>query len=76
MATAIEPLTYTASAAARRLGVGKGKLLALIRAGRLSAVNLDGRYRVRASDLAAFVAALPVAAKLAWLVGEDQAARS
>ncbi|HMJ45035.1 MAG TPA: helix-turn-helix domain-containing protein [Pseudolabrys sp.] len=64
MATAIEPLTYSATKAARLLGVGKNKMLALISAGRIPARNLDGRYRVLASDVAAFVAALPVATKL------------
>jgi len=54
-----QPLTYSAAAAARKLGLGKKKTLALIHSGRLPAVRLDGTIRVSAADLATFVASLP-----------------
>jgi excisionase family DNA binding protein len=51
--------TISAAAAARRLGLGKAKTLALIHSGRLPAKQLDGRIRVRLVDLVAFVTNLP-----------------
>jgi excisionase family DNA binding protein len=50
---------HTISAAARKLGLGKAKTLALIRDGRLPAKQLDGRIRVRLVDLDAFLSSLP-----------------
>jgi excisionase family DNA binding protein len=55
-------LTTSAAGAARRLGLGKAKTLALIHDGRLPAKQLDGRIRVRLVDLDAFLASLPDAA--------------
>jgi excisionase family DNA binding protein len=52
-------LTTSAAGAARRLGLGKAKTLALIHDGRLPAKQLDGRIRVRLVDLDAFLASLP-----------------
>lgn len=46
--------------AAEALGVGRTKLLALVRAGRLRCVMLDGRIRVPVEALQAFRDALPV----------------
>jgi excisionase family DNA binding protein len=51
--------TISAAGAARKLGLGKAKTLALIRDGRLRAKQLDGRIRVRLVDLDAFLASLP-----------------
>jgi excisionase family DNA binding protein len=58
-------LTISAAAAARRLGLGKAKTLALIHDGRLPAKQLDGRIRVRLADLDAFLASLPDASSQA-----------
>jgi excisionase family DNA binding protein len=55
--------TISAAAAARKLGLGKAKTLALIHDGRLPAKQLDGRIRVRLVDLDAFLASLPDATK-------------
>jgi excisionase family DNA binding protein len=55
----IEPLILTAIAAGRRLGIGKAKVLAPVHSGRLPAVKLDRRIRVRVADLEAFLASLP-----------------
>jgi excisionase family DNA binding protein len=52
-------LTTSAAGAARRLGFGKAKTLALIHDGRLPGKQLDGRIRVRLVDLDAFLASLP-----------------
>jgi excisionase family DNA binding protein len=45
--------------AAERCGVGKTKLLELVRSRRLSCRMLDGRIRIAESDLAAFIDGLP-----------------
>jgi excisionase family DNA binding protein len=45
--------------AAKKLGVGKTKLLALFRTGRLATTMFDGRIRVRVADIDAFIDALP-----------------
>jgi excisionase family DNA binding protein len=45
--------------AAAVVGVGKTKLLELVRARRLPCVMLDNRIRIREDALAAFIAALP-----------------
>jgi excisionase family DNA binding protein len=58
-------LTISAAAAARKLGLGKAKTLALIHDGRLPAKQLDGRIRVRLADLDAFLASLPDASSQA-----------
>jgi excisionase family DNA binding protein len=58
-------LTTSAAGAARKLGFGKAKTLALIHDGRLPAKQLDGRFRVRLVDLDAFLASLPDASSQA-----------
>ena len=45
--------------ACKRLGVGKTKLLGLVRTGRLPCLMFDGRIRVRVADIDALVEALP-----------------
>jgi excisionase family DNA binding protein len=57
------PITTSAAGAARKLGLGKAKTLALIHDGRLPAKQLDGRIRVRLSDIDAFLASLPDASQ-------------
>jgi excisionase family DNA binding protein len=57
-------LTISAAAAARKLGLGKAKTLALIHDGRLPAKQLDGRFRVRPVDLDTFIANLPDASQV------------
>jgi excisionase family DNA binding protein len=54
-----QPLTVTAAGAGRMLGLGKAKTLALIHSGRLPAIKLDKRIRVRSADIEAFLASLP-----------------
>jgi excisionase family DNA binding protein len=54
-----EITTVSAAGAARLLGLGKAKTLALIHDGRLPAKVLDNRIRVRLVDLDAFLASLP-----------------
>jgi excisionase family DNA binding protein len=44
------------------LGLGKAKTLQLVHSGRLRAKQLDGRIRVRLSDIDAFLKSLPDAA--------------
>jgi excisionase family DNA binding protein len=44
------------------LGLGKAKTLQLVHSGRLPAKQLDGRIRVRLSDIDAFLKSLPDAA--------------
>jgi excisionase family DNA binding protein len=56
---AVQPLTLSAAAAGRLLGVGKNKVLALIHSGALPAVILGKRIRVRRADLDIFLASLP-----------------
>ena len=60
---AINEVHTISAAAARKLGLGKAKTLALIHDGRLPAKQLDGRIRVRLVDLDAFLASLPDATK-------------
>lgn len=55
----LETKTVSAAGAARLLGLGKAKTLALIHDGRLPAKQLDGRIRVRVSDLDTFITSLP-----------------
>jgi hypothetical protein len=55
--------TISAAAAARKLGFGKAKTLALIHDGRLKAKVLDGRIRVRPVDCEDFIKNLPDASK-------------
>jgi excisionase family DNA binding protein len=57
-----ETRTVSAAGAARLLGLGKAKTLALIHDGRLPAKQLDGRIRVRPVDIEAFLKSLPDAA--------------
>ncbi len=45
--------------AAARLGVGKTKLLQLVRTGRLPCKMFDGRIRIRVADIDEFVDAMP-----------------
>jgi excisionase family DNA binding protein len=54
-----QPLTVTAAGAARMLGIGKYKTLTLIHSGRLPAVQLDTRIRVKVTDIEVFLAGLP-----------------
>ena len=54
-----EMKTVSAAGAARLLGPGKAKTLALIHGGRLPAKQLDGRIRVRLVDLDTFITSLP-----------------
>ena len=58
----IETKTVSAACAGRMLGLGKAKTLALIHDGRLPGKNLDGRIRVRLSDIDVFLKSLPDAA--------------
>jgi len=55
-----EPLTLSPSKAADFLGIGRTKMLHLIRSGRVEARTLDGRIRVSVASLRAFHDALPV----------------
>jgi excisionase family DNA binding protein len=55
----LETKTVSAAGAARLLGLGKAKTLALIHDGRLPAKVLDNRIRVRIADLDAFLKSLP-----------------
>jgi excisionase family DNA binding protein len=56
----MEPQTLLSTGqAAKRLGLGKTKTLALIRTGRLPCLMFDGRIRVRVADIDALVEALP-----------------
>ena len=45
--------------AAKRIGIGKTKLLALVRTGRLPCVMFDRRIRVRVADIDEFIDAMP-----------------
>ena len=54
-----QPRTMTPNKAAEYLGVGRTKMLALIRAGRVETKNLDGRMRVVVASLDAFLEGLP-----------------
>jgi excisionase family DNA binding protein len=55
----IEPLTLTPTKAAARLGIGKTKMMTLIRDGRIPVKRLDGRMRVSVAALQAFHDVLP-----------------
>jgi hypothetical protein len=57
------PLTLTPQKAEDFLGVGRTKLLALARAGRIKAKELDGRYYFLTASLQKFLDALPDAFK-------------
>lgn len=52
----LDPLTYLSPAkAAARLGIGKTKMLALVRAGRIPCKMLDGRIRISVLALQQFI---------------------
>ncbi len=53
------PLLQSARQAADYLGVGRTKLLALLKAGRIKAKVLDGRIEVTTQSLEAFAEGLP-----------------
>jgi excisionase family DNA binding protein len=57
--SAIESLTMSPRQAAAFLGIGKTKLIELVRTGRIKAKSLDGRIRVSTDSLAEFHAGLP-----------------
>lgn len=57
--SAIQPLLYSTRDAARRLGVGRNKLLALLKAKRIRAVDIDGRLKFTDESLTAFIADSP-----------------
>jgi excisionase family DNA binding protein len=63
MLSPLETKTVSAAGAARLLGLGKAKTLALIHDGRLPAKQLDGRIRVRLVDLDSFLSSLPTASQ-------------
>jgi excisionase family DNA binding protein len=54
------PLTLSPKKAAARLGVGRTKLLELVKAGRIEARKLDGRIRITTASVDAFHASLPL----------------
>jgi len=60
LAMETKPLTLSPTKAAAYLGIGRTKLLALVRAGRIEARKLDGRIRVTTASLDAFLASLPI----------------
>jgi len=55
----VQPLTLSPTKAAAFLGIGKTKMLALIRAKRIQVKMLDGRIRVSTAALQAFHDTLP-----------------
>jgi len=55
-----EPLTLSLPKAARRLGIGKTKMWALVTSRRIPARKLDGRVRIRVADLVKFADSLPI----------------
>jgi excisionase family DNA binding protein len=55
----MSPILFSTREAAHRLSVGKTKLFALLKDGRIKAVRLGTRTLIRASELEAFAAALP-----------------
>jgi excisionase family DNA binding protein len=59
MSEVLEPLTLSPSHAADYLGIGRTKMHALIRSGRIEARTLDGRIRVSAASVQAFYEAMP-----------------
>ncbi len=59
MSPSIEPLTLTPRQAAQYLGLGKTKMLELIRSKRIAVYMLDGRIRVSTETCKAFLATLP-----------------
>lgn len=54
----VSRLLYRVSEAATALGLSRAKVYALISSGALPAVRIDGARRIRAADLAAYVASL------------------
>ena len=54
-----KPLTMSPGRAAEYSGIGRTKLLELIRAGRIEVRDLDGRMRVIVASFDAFLEALP-----------------
>jgi excisionase family DNA binding protein len=58
----LETKTVSAACAGRMLGLGKAKTLQLVHSGRLPTKQLDGRIRVRLSDIDAFLKSPPDAA--------------
>jgi excisionase family DNA binding protein len=65
----IQPITLAPTKAAAFLGIGKTKMMALIRAGRIPVKRLDGRLRVSVAALKAFHDALPDGYEPARAVG-------
>jgi excisionase family DNA binding protein len=59
LSTPTKPLTMSPGQAAEYSGIGRTKLLELIRAGRIEIRDLDGRRRVIVASLDAFLEALP-----------------
>jgi excisionase family DNA binding protein len=54
----VSRLLYRVSEAATALGLSRAKVYVLISSGALPAVWIDGARRIRAADLAAYVASL------------------
>ena len=57
MSSPIEPLFYSVTDAAKLLGIGRTKMLALIRTGRVKARTLDGRLKIPTEAIGAFIEA-------------------
>jgi excisionase family DNA binding protein len=55
----MEPLLLSTGQAAKRLGIGKTKLLSLVRTGRLPCKMFDGRIRIPLAAIEQFNDALP-----------------
>jgi excisionase family DNA binding protein len=53
------PLLWSTGDAAKRLGVGRNKLLELLEAKRIKAIDLDGRLKFTEASLIAFINAQP-----------------
>lgn len=54
----MQKLLYRVTEAAEVLGLSRSKVYELIKAGVLPSVRIDGTRRIRAEDLAAYVASL------------------
>lgn len=54
----VSRLLYRVSEAAMALGLSRAKVYELINSGAILAVRIDGARRIRAADLAAYVASL------------------
>ena len=55
----IKPLSLSPGKAGKVLGVGRTKVMGLVRSGRLSAVVLDNRIRITMQSIEALHASLP-----------------